>query len=52
MNLTHRPPHPMHDVPEELEPGVPPIEPDQGTPPVPLNDPDEPAPEGLRLSAA
>lgn len=33
MTLDHRPPRPHHDVPDESEPGAPPVEPDEG--PVP-----------------
>ena len=35
-----KPHHPNHDVPEEFEPGAPPIEPDEG--PVPAPVPDDP----------
>lgn len=36
----HKPHHPNDDVPEEFEPGRPPVEPDEG--PVPANIPDDP----------
>jgi hypothetical protein len=35
----HQPPHPKHDVPEDFEPGAPPIDPDEG--PVPVRIPDD-----------
>ena len=35
-----KPHHPNTDVPDEFEPGVPPVEPDEG--PVPANIPDDP----------
>jgi hypothetical protein len=36
----HKPHHPDNDVPEEFEPGAPPVEPDEG--PVPAQVPDDP----------
>lgn len=36
----HKPNHPDNDVPEEFEPGAPPVEPDEG--PVPAQVPDDP----------
>lgn len=36
----HKPHHPDNDVPDEFEPGAPPVEPDEG--PVPTQVPDDP----------
>jgi len=37
----HKAPHPNRDVPDDFEPGSPPVEPDQGpTPPVIPQDPE------------
>jgi len=37
MTHSHKPPHPNNDVPQEFEPGAPPVEPDEGpdTAPIP-----------------
>ena len=44
----HKPPHPDNDVPERFEPGVPPVEPDEGPGPVQVpNDPEPPASAAL-----
>ena len=36
----HKPLHPINDVPDEFDPGEPPVEPDEG--PVPSHIPDDP----------
>lgn len=41
----HKPHHPNHDVPEEFEPGAPPVEPDEG--PVPAIVPEDSEPERI-----
>ena len=38
--LAHTGPHPNHDVPDEFEPGLPPVAPDEGPPPIQI--PDDP----------
>lgn len=42
MTPTHlpQPPHPGNDVPDDFEPGAPPVEPDEG--PTPAHIPDDP----------
>ena len=45
----HKPHHPHNDVPDDLEPGSLPVEPDEGPVPVPL--PDDPE-QDRRVDAA
>ncbi|WP_088285072.1 hypothetical protein [Ideonella sp. A 288] len=42
--LAHKPRYPNNDVPDEFEPGAPPVEPDEG--PTPIPDPGNPERDG------
>lgn len=46
----HRPPQPAEDVPDEFDPGSPPVEPDEG--PDPLEFPGDPQQAPVRAAAS